>query len=178
MKKTLLQTILLVSGIILIFAGVTAILNPAPTIVSIAFVLGLALFISGLFSIIFYIITKKYNIGGIFVLIDGIITIIVGTFILCNKYITATAIPFIFGMWILFSGITRLINSFDIKRCRIKFWWCISLVGLGEIILGFTSFFNPIIAAFTISVIVGMFLIAHGISTICFWIFIRQIEKM
>lgn len=176
MKRTLLQVLWLVSGIILIFAGVVSILNPASTIVSIAFVLGLALCISGLFSIIIYVMIKRYNMGSGFILIDGIITFIVGLFILFNKFITAQAIPFIFGMWVLFSGVARLINSFDIKKARISSWWGVSLIGLAEIILGFISFFNPIIAAFTISVLVGMFLIAHGISTVCFWIFIRRMD--
>ena len=176
MKKTNLSSVLwLISGIILIFAGIAAIFNPAATIASIGFILGLAMLISGIFEVIIFAVTHDGIFGAGWVLTDGILTILLSVILLCNQYITAVAIPFVFAIWVMFTGTSRTITSFDLKKANISGWGWMALVGILGIALGFASFFFPALAEGIISIMVGIFLIIQGaIALVTWWLSTRD----
>lgn len=170
MKRNNLSKVLwLISGIILIFAGIAAIFNPAATIASIGFILGLAMLISGVFEIIIFAVTHDEIFGAGWVLTDGILTVLLSIILLCNQYITTVAIPFVFAIWVMFTGTSRTITSFDLKKVNISGWGWMTLLGILGIVIGFASFFFPELAEGIISIMVGIFLIIQGAIAIITW---------
>lgn len=159
----------LISGIILIFAGVAAIFNPAATILSIAFILGLAMLISGIFEIVIFAVTHDEIFGAGWVLTDGILTVLLSILLLCNQYVTAIAIPYIFAIWVMFTGTSRTIASFDLKKVHMSGWGWMTLLGILGIVLGFASFFFPELASGIIGILVGIFLIVQGAISVATW---------
>lgn len=171
MKNGFSKFLWLISGIILIFAGIAAIFNPTATIVSIAFILGLAMLISGVFEIVIFAVTHDEIFGAGWVLTDGILTVLLSLLLLCNQYVTAIAIPFIFAIWVMFTGTSRTITSFDLKKANVSGWGWMTLLGILGIVLGFASFFFPELAGGIISIMVGIFLIVQGAISIATWWF-------
>ena len=111
MKPGVSKTLWLISGILLIFAGVLAIVAPSSILLSLTIVFGLAMFISGALSIVIYIFCFRNLYGAGWLLAEGILTILLGLFVLCDQVVTINVIPYIFGLWTVFSGVTRTVDS-------------------------------------------------------------------
>ncbi|MEG0751829.1 MAG: HdeD family acid-resistance protein [Oscillospiraceae bacterium] len=172
-----LKWLWLALSIVMIAVGVFAILNPAGTLVSMAWVIGVALLLSGICSVVLSI--KGIAIPGAgWVLLDGVITTLLAIFVLVNNFFAASALPFMFGMWIIFSGVQRVINAFELRRFRVPGWGWQIAAGLISCALGIYSFTNPAVGTFAISVLVGWILISYGVSAIVLWVSFIRAEKL
>ena len=176
MKNPLVKILWLVSGIILIFAGIIIMFNPTGTLETIAFVLSLALLISGVFSIITFIVSHDQVFGAGWVLADGILDILIAAVLFLNTGVATNVLLCIFAMWALFTGISRIITSFDLKKLQIPSWFWMLIAGIAITVLGFLSFIEPLAAAITISIFIGLFFILQGIIAIVFWFYSQKIN--
>ena len=59
MSKKVTQALWLVSGILLLFAGVVAMLNPGGAIDAVVFVLGLAVILAGAFDLVIFFSMRR-----------------------------------------------------------------------------------------------------------------------
>ena len=84
--------------------------------------------------------------------------------------------PYIFALWVMFSGILKLVHSFEVKRLEVSGWLGMLLLGMVGVLLGFAALFNPIAAMITISILIGIFLIFQGISAILLWLMTLKSE--
>ena len=92
-------------------------------------------------------------------------------FLLANQIVAAAVVPFIFGIWMLFSGVTRLISSLDIKKLGLDGWGWVLLLGLLGTALGVVCFLKPVVAANIIGVTIGFVFILQGAGAqYLFWI--------
>ena len=99
-------------------------------------------------------------------LVDGILTVLLSLFILFNQWFTTLTLPFIFGMWLMCSGISKFANSFELRRLGVRGWGWFTALGLILAALGFFSFLDPVAGMVAISVLAGVFLILQGIASI------------
>lgn len=166
MSKTVSRVLWIISGVLLIVAGVACLANPGSALTSVSVLLGLVMLVSGIVDIVIFAAGHSYMIGAGWFLVDGILTVLLSLFILCNKVFTAMTLPFIFGMWLIFSGITKFVNSFDLQRLGVRGWGWFTALGIVLAMVGFISFLSPFAGAVAIAVMVGVFLILQGISSI------------
>ena len=99
-------------------------------------------------------------------LVDGILTVILAIFILFNQAFAMLTMPFVFGMWLIFSGITRFVQSFDLKAFGVRGWGWFTAVGLIMALAGIISFVNPVAGIRAISLVLGISLILEGVSAL------------
>lgn len=171
MKTGLIKAVWLISGILLVFAGVLSFIYREEAVLAITVVLGLVMLISGVCSIVGYIFMHNYMLGSGWILMDGILTTILSVFLLANQIVAAAVVPFIFGIWMLFSGVTRLISSLDIKKLGLDGWGWVLLLGLLGTALGVVCFLKPVVAANIIGVTMGFVFILQGAGALyLFWI--------
>lgn len=111
---------------------------------------------------------EKVQDGSGWFLVDGILTVLLSIFLLCNQMFTMMTLPYILGMWLLFSGITKFVNSFDLRRFGVRGWGWVTAFGLLMAAAGFLSFMDPLAAAVTLSVLAGLFLMIQGVVSIVF----------
>ena len=166
MSKTVSRVLWIISGVLLIVAGVACLANPGSALTSVSVLLGLVMLVSGIVDIVIFAAGHSYMIGAGWFLVDGILTVLLSLFILCNKVFTAMTLPFIFGMWLIFSGITKFVNSFDLQRLGVRGWGWFTALGIVLAVVGFISFLSPFAGAVAIAVMVRVFLILQGISSI------------
>lgn len=169
MRKTL-HWLWLLSGIALIASGILAICMPEATLLTLAWIIGFTMLFEGLCAIGMYLQIGWLVPGSGLYLLDGVVTTILALFILCNKVVTASVLPYLVCMWIIMIGVERILQSIDVKRMGDKYWWIVLILGILAVVLGILSFVYPIISAVTLSVAVGVFLILHGVSNIVLWI--------
>lgn len=171
MKTGVLKMLWLICGVLLIFAGVLSFLYPVSTLMTIVSILGLVMLISGVANIAVYFMARNYLNSGSWALADGIITVLLSVLILTQQTGTVTAVAYVAGMWMLFSGVTRLITSFDLKKLGMREWGWPAILGVLGMVLGFVSFLKPIVAANIIGVTVGLvFLLQGGGAVLMSWL--------
>ena len=164
MKAGVSKTLWLISGVLLVFAGVLAIVAPSSILLSL-------MFISGIISIAVYIFCSKHLYGAGWLLAEGILTALLGLFVLCDQVTMMSVIPYIFGLWIVFSGVIRTVHSLEIRRFGVNGWYWLMLVGAAEIVLGFATFIRPVIAIQIIGVTMGLVFLLQGAASLFMWWF-------
>ena len=166
MKNVVLRILWAVLGALMIIAGIICLAVPGITEVTVAIAYGVILLVSGIAYIVIFAVWGPQMFGAGWLLLDGILTILLSLFLLFNMGFTALALPYIFGMWVMFSGISKFVNSFDLRRFGVRGWGWIMALGIVMTIVGFAAFLDPVLSALAMTVITGVMFIMSGISDI------------
>lgn len=166
MNRTLSRVLWIAAGVLLMVAGVACMANPGAVLTGMTIFLGIAMLISGIVDIVIFAVGHSFMFGSGWLLLDGILTVILSLFVLGNRTFTAITIPFIFGMWLIFSGISKFVNSFDLKYLGVRGWGWFTALGILLALVGFISFTTPAVSAVALSVTVGVLLILEGTAYI------------
>ena len=144
MNKTVSRVLWIVAGVLLIVAGGACMLHPGAALSGLSFLLGMAMLFSGVVDIMIFATAGSSIYGSGWFLVDGILTVLLSIFLLCNQMFTMMTLPYILGMWLLFSGITKFVNSFDLRRFGVRGWGWVTAFGLLMAAAGFLSFMAPL----------------------------------
>ena len=166
-----------ISGVLLIAAGIIIMINPSATMVSLVWVLGIAVLASGISTLLTWIFGVHVFFNGSAVLFSAIGEILVGILLLGHDLFVADAIPFIFGIWILVKGLDIAIHSFDFKLVYFKPWWVLLIIGLASAALGVCSLIKPVVGSSLISILLGLGIVLDGVYYIVALFGINKLEQ-
>ncbi len=166
MSSMAAKVLWVIAGLLIIAAGIVVICSPGGTILSLAFLLAIAMLISGISNFVAFARYRKEQFNAGWILADGILTTLLGILLLGNQLVTAAMIPYIFGIWVMISGILRIVNSTDLKKLGISSWGWVLASGIISVLCGFAALWNPVIAMIAISILLGVLFIIQGIMTI------------
>lgn len=166
MKKTISRVLWIIAGTLLIVSGIICLIRPAIALATIALFLGFVMLISGVIDIAVFVKGHKHMYGTGWFLVDGILTVILSFFLLFNEAFTMLALPLIFGMWLLVSGVSKIVNSLDLKVFGVSGWGYFLVIGIIFTTGGFVSFMNPVAGALTLGSTAGFILILQGCGTL------------
>lgn len=148
---------LLIIGILLVICGVYVLFNPVTALVASALTIGVILIVIGTG----YLITFRQS-DSYITLIMGIVDILIGILFLTNLGITAVSMPIIFGLWVLFNGISQLVMGLEIKNTQGPAWKWLVGSGIFGIIFSLLIFAYPVIGTVTLTLLLGLYLIGYG----------------
>ncbi len=166
MNRMVSRVLWIIVGVLFVFAGIYCLANPDIGLLTLSLYIGIAMLISGIVDIVIFAKWNGYMFGAGWFLADGILTVLLSLFLLFNQSFTMLSLPFIFGMWLLFSGINQFVNSFELQTLGVKGWGWFTALGVVLAVVGFFSLFDPIANLFALSILVGVLLICEGIATI------------
>ena len=160
----------IVSGIIMIAAGAFCFINPGQTFMTMAFIIGTVMALCGIIHVLAYVIGRtphgKGDNNG-WILIDALLTLLLGILVLFNQLTVDMAIPMVFGMWVLVSGLLRLEAASRIDRQRKPGNFKAALItGVITVVMGLLGFINPFVTYVSIIPILGFFMLIQGINSI------------
>ena len=150
--------LVLTFGILSVLLGLFAIFLTGPTIVTVAILFAIQLFISGIFSIMRAFAHGVDTGRRILSLIIGILGVIVGFALLREPFQSVIVIAFVIGIYWVAQGIVELVGAFSSKEGRN---WAIFL-GIVSIIAGFIILEYPIASIATLALVVGIWLVILG----------------
>ena len=176
MKKFLYWSWLILS-ILMIPAGICAIVYPETTLISLAWIIGLIVLIDGFCTIMLFALEHNFLFGAGWLLLDGVITVVLAVFLLFNNLFTASALPYVFGMWVIISGVQKAIYSFDLKKIGISGWGWVLAFGILSSAVGIVALTDPVVSTIAISVLVGWMLITYGVSSIILWSRVHKVKS-
>jgi len=165
-----MRILTIISGILMILTAAFCFMNPGQTFLVLAFVIGLVMVINGIIHTLAYLIGRGLHNKGDnngWILTEALITLILGILILCNQLVVDAAIPMVFGIWVVVSGILRIEASTHINMDKKKTNFRTTLItGVLTVIIGVFGFINPVIGWLSTAVLLGMFMLMQGINVL------------
>lgn len=165
------------AGVLLIAAGVYCLCNQDIAVLSAGLLLGIFMLVSGVIEIAVFAGTSGVLIGSGWLLLDGVLTVIMSLFLLFNQWFTLLSLPFLFTIWLLFSGISRFVSAFDLRALGVRAWGWVLAIGILLIVGGFVCMMDPWVSVVAIGVTVGLVFILEGVSAIVCACISKRIEE-
>jgi uncharacterized membrane protein HdeD (DUF308 family) len=166
-----------IAGCLLIVLGVVCICKPAGTLFATAWLIGCFTLFSGIFKLIFTFRTERFLPNSGSRMLSAIFQILLGIFFLAFNTAFAASLPLIFAIWVMVEGVIIAVQSFDYKRVGFPYWWLMLLLGIGGAVLSFFFMRNPVDSAVTLSTLIGIGIIALGVSYLLALSGIKKFEK-
>lgn len=132
------------AAVALMLAGFDVINVPDGQLLTVAEHLGMSMMYAGCTNLLVYYFNKHEIHGSRWLLADGMATALLSIFPLFNKMIISVVVPIFFGIWELFLGIIKFIESTELKEERIRGWKIFLLIGTIEIVSGVASLIKPV----------------------------------
>lgn len=156
----------LITGILLLF-------QPGETVQFVSMLCGITVITLGVGAWISYFTKVKSTILAIL----GSLAIIAGI-VLCVKYKSIISVVlFLFGIFVLISGIVDLVSAIDAKKNNLKSW-LVSLIMAGvTIILGLLVVVNPFGSMLVLTKLLGAALIIYAVMDMIAFIQMKKVIK-
>ena len=114
MRTKTVRILNIVAGILLIAAGIYCLCNEDVAVLSAGLMLGIFMLAAGITEIVVFAGMSGVLIGSSWLLLDGVLTVIMSLFLLFNQWFTLLSLPFLFTVWLMFSGLSRFVSAFDL----------------------------------------------------------------
>lgn len=155
----------LLTSILLLVFGIILLTNPGSIVDFISFITGGVLILLGIANILSYRkVLKKLNVEETGKLISGIILIVLGLVVIFFSDFIETTIRLVFGAWIIYCGVIKLIEAITFKGDKTIFYINLGIAIL-IIILGFYVALTNL--AYTM---IGLFIMFYAILDIASYV--------
>ena len=165
-----MRILTIISGILMILTAAFCFMNPGQTFLVLAFVIGLVMVLNGIIHTLAYLIGRGLHNKGDnngWILTEALITLVLGILILCTQLVVDAAIPMVFGIWVVVSGILRIEASTHINKEKKKTNFRTTLItGILTVFIGVFGFINPMIGWLSTAILLGMFMLIQGINVL------------
>lgn len=148
---------LLSAGIVLILAGLAAMVHPFATRFETSLVLGSAMVAGGGFAAAAGLADRGAGDRSLFVLL-GLAGLVLGIVVLLYPFVDAASLVWTIGAWLVAGGLLQLFVGFRGRR------YVLALLGLVDVAMGVVLMLimDPISAIFFLAVAVGFSFLLHG----------------
>lgn len=159
----------LFNSILFLIFGIILFTNPGDIVKFLSFITGGILVFIGITNIISYKkVLKKLNIEETNKLISGVILIVLGCVVVLFSSFIETTIRLVFGGWIIYSGVMKLIEAISYKDDKTTFYINLA-VSIFMIILGFYVALTSLAYK-----MIGLFIIVYSILDIISYVVYKK----
>lgn len=133
----------LIGNAIYIIMGIVLLVFPETSAKTFCYVLGIAAMVIGVFTILIYLfreVQKNYH-SNDFVL--GAMEVLLGAVVLYKADLIVSLIPYILGIFVVFSGILKLQTTIDVRRMGIGTELVFLILSLINIVWGIVLIVDP-----------------------------------
>lgn len=153
----------ILSNVLWITLGIFACVSPTNFATSLGIVAGSFMIVIGALILLVALFSKTLILGSGFFFLQGLITLSLGIFLVSFRESTMMIVTFALAFYFLFNGITKIINSIDLKKFKAKSWWVTLIIGILYIVLGCVLFAFNDEANNVVAILIGVFFILSGI---------------
>jgi uncharacterized membrane protein HdeD (DUF308 family) len=167
----------LVVGIIFIIFGIYIFTVPLAAYATLAILFSLAFYFSGIGDIFFAISNQKSLDGWGWYLVSGILTFLLGIYLMIYPAIALEILPFVVGFALLFRSFHGLGFALDLKELGVG-WGTLAFVSVLGILLSFILLAKPIAAAISLVAITAFAIIVAGIFGILLSFQLKKLKDL
>lgn len=174
MKERFNETInsIIISSVLVFIIGLIMVLFPAISIETFGVIISTYIIMHGIILIYLDIKATKYYIpfDGFF---PGILSILMGIFLLCKPNLLLVVFTIIIGMWMILSSINHIKVAIKLSHTKLP-WLQILILGILDLIAGIVMIFNPFEATISLTLFAGVMIMMHSTITIFDLIIIKK----
>ena len=153
MASKTMRVLNIIAGVLLIAVGIYCLCNQDIAAETAGLMVGILMLASGIIEIVVFAATSGLLFGSGWLLLDGVLML---------------SLPFLFTLWLLFSGISRFVSAFDLKALGVHNWGWVLAVGIVLMIAGFICMMDPWVSITAVGMTVGLVFLLEGISSIVY----------
>lgn len=161
-KKTKVSIWSLIIGIIFVVLGLGVLTVPLETLIGMGIYLGAAFFVGGILRLVEFFSVRS-SVG---LLILGLLDLGIGILFLSDIGSAVATLPLMLGFWVLFSGITRVAFSFQLKDLNVSGWGWSMAFGIIGILLAFLIFYYPVVGAVSLVIFLSATMVVYGLTDV------------
>ena len=153
--------------------GIVLLARPGETLYVVSMICGITMIALGVGALISYFVKDR----NMLLIILAVISVIMGI-IVCVKYKSIVSILlFLFGLFILISGIVDLITSIDVKRYGFGDWIVSFLMSIVTAVLGLLIVVNPFSSSLAVIRLLGISLLVYAVLDLIAFIQVKKVAK-
>ncbi|WNY23337.1 hypothetical protein MmiHf6_06430 [Methanimicrococcus hongohii] len=150
-------------GILFILISLFVFSHIRGSLAAVALYIGLLAILAGIIEFISWYQLRKVGIGSALFFVLGILDILIGLFIIINLNVSIIALPYVFSIWFIISSILGLLTLDLAKMIGKVYYWFKIIISVLGIVIGIALLFNPVISAFMLSFLVGLYFLIYGV---------------
>lgn len=159
-------------GVIAMLIGLLIMASPLVAGISVALMVGIMLVISGLAQLVFAFKSGS----GIFAIILGALTVIIGGYMVSNLNVALAALTFFLAAYLIASGISEALMSFQARPAQGWGWALFS--GILSVVLGVMIWAQaPLSGAWAVGILIGIRVFFSGWTLLMFGFAARGAAK-
>lgn len=156
----------IILGIIMAICGISCVCTPVLTFMETGYFLVILLLVYGIAAVVKAIMDKKYGLPFLFGLLSIILAIVIMV-VPGLKLLTEGMLVYIMAVWFLLQGVVGIFISLKQKKAADNKGWIWNLIlGIIGVLVGIYSLVHPLLMAFTVGILVGVYFMESGISMI------------
>jgi uncharacterized membrane protein HdeD (DUF308 family) len=164
-------------GIVTLILGVVVVIRPKDTIYAFAILLGIWLFVAGLFRIVMAIAESDDTAGSRwFLAVLGLLSVIVGILFLRHTEETVTTLAFLIGLFWVVGGIIEFFTAYSDYGSPARGWRI--AMGVLAFAAGIVTLVVPHLTLNVLAVIMGIWLIIYGVLEIALSLQLRHLADI
>ena len=164
-------------AVVLIAAGVLFLVFPDSCSRIICYLIGGAMFLGGVISIVTYLKSSRDMLFSSFGLVRGTGLVVLGIFLLINPEFLIGFLSSILGIILIVDGTLKLQYAVDLLRLKVSGWVSVLLLAITAVILGVLVLLNPFATARTLAIFIGIALAVDGISDLGTLLYVSRCVK-
>lgn len=156
----------MIFGIIFLICGFYTLSVPLETYLTLTIIFSVTFLVSGISEIFFSLQNRESLLGWGWYLVDGILSTLVGMYLIANPEVSITTLPFVVGFVMMFRAFQLLGFAFEMKQAKMLNWGNLALVSVLGVILSFLLLSSPVFTSMSLVVLTATSLIFTGIASI------------
>ncbi len=160
-------------GVLMIIGGTYCLMSPGITYVFLIWIIIASMLASSISGIATWSARKKAGVASGWDLAGSIISLIFAIILIASfamRFTTMVVLLYMVMAWMIITGITRIVQAFSLRSMFQsgdgvgRNWGWILCLGVLMVLAGMFGFAEPLTAAITIGIIIGVNLIVHGVE--------------
>lgn len=153
----------IILGVLLAICGFSCIFTPIMSFIDVGYLLVILLLVYGIMGIIRAFSLKIYKVDFVFSILSVIASLVI-LFVPRMLLMTEGLLVYIMAAWFIVKGIDSIYTSVKTKSKDNKWWIWGLVIGILSGLLGIYSFLHPLLVAFTMGILIGLYFIETGIE--------------
>ncbi|HWA34826.1 MAG TPA: DUF308 domain-containing protein [Cyclobacteriaceae bacterium] len=167
----------LLVGIMFILFGAYIFTVPIEAYVTLSVLFSVAFFFSGVSEIVFAFTNKEALQGWGWYLVSGIITFLIGTYLVMDPAISMATLPFLVAFGMMFRSAHSLGVSLDLKKLGLN-WGNLAFSSVLGILISFFLLANPVFAQLSIVTMTALSIIIVGVCGVTLAMILKNMKDM
>lgn len=161
-----IKTNILGSAVLCIILGIVLMVYPDTSLTLVCQAVGVIVLVTGIGFIISHIRGGLFSLFYKLDLILGLLFLILGVYILMNPWGLLSIIPIVFGVLLIYHGISDLGQAMELRKYEADRWWISIIIAAITIVLGVVIMSNPFGTIDVLMRIIGACLVYDGLSNL------------